>query len=249
MGRFLVVILAIFFSIGTLQAETFEDLGYDLPDETEVFDIPHPDDVKAAQEEVEKLFPLRNVKVSKMQTPTILAKYSHIYPSQVIPNDLLEDALVFFDMNKAGFTNQNYITIVDFEKHSWKKRLFIIDMKSGEVLSKHMGHGSGGDRDNDGYVERLSNINNSHMSSEGFYRVAESYYGKYGYSARLDGLSDTNSRARARAIVMHGANYILDQNVKQGRSWGCITISFNRKNEIVDMLRGGSLLYAAKSKE
>jgi hypothetical protein len=49
------------------------------------------------------------------------------------------------------------------------------------------------------------------MSSLGVYKTAETYNGKHGLSLRLDGLSPTNSKARERAVVVHGADYVEDE--------------------------------------
>ena len=61
----------------------------------------------------------------------------------------------------------------------------------------------------------------SKMTSLGTYVTAETYYGKHGLSLRLDGLDKENSRARERAIVIHGADYVTPDRTKMGRSWGC----------------------------
>jgi hypothetical protein len=69
---------------------------------------------------------------------------------------------------------------------------------------------------------------------------------------RLDGLEATNSNARARAIVVHGANYVSPDMIRQtgriGRSDGCPAVENRFKTEIVNALTGGSLLLAWSSK-
>ena len=174
----------------------------------------------------------------------ILGRYSHIDPNNEIPDNLLARALVYFDENRASFENTNHMSIVDFSDHSKEARFFIVEMLSGEVTMVRTAHGSGGDRDNDGYVEKVSNVSGSHQSSKGFYQVSEIYYGKYGRSIRLDGLSDTNSKVRARAIVIHGSDYVRERDKKQGMSWGCFALAWSVKDDVVDLIHGGSLLYA-----
>lgn len=213
----------------------------------EAYDIPAAEEVEKAQKEIQELFPDQPMNKSGSASE-VLKKYKKVYPSSLVPNDLLREALLYFDA-RPGFKNRNFITIVDYAKPSWEKRMFIINMKTGGVHRRHVAHASGSDPDNDGYLNMFSNINGSHKSARGFYRVAEDYYGKYGRSARLDGLSTSNSNARARAIVLHGSDYVIDKNVKQGRSWGCFTISWNGKDDIVDILQNGSLLYSSVSVE
>lgn len=177
------------------------------------------------------------------------SKYNHIDPNDQVPTDLLIKALNFYDFYKNKFENQDYITIVDFSARSNFKRFFIVNMKTGQVYGVRTAHGSGGDLDNDGFVEKVSNITDSHMSSKGFYQVSEIYYGKYGRSIRLDGLSSTNSKVRSRAIVIHGSKYVKERNTIQGRSWGCFALSFEIKDWVIDHIAEGSLLYADFSQE
>src|SRR5690606_40188967 len=62
------------------------------------------------------------------------------------------------------------------------------------------------------YAKKFSNIPESFQSSLGFYATAEPYYGKHGYSLRLDGLEKgINDKARERAIVIHGADYVRSE--------------------------------------
>lgn len=178
---------------------------------------------------------------------TILRGYAHLDPGDVVPKDLLEKAVLFFHLNKAKVRNTNYVSVIDFSKHSSKKRLFIVDMRSGAVRSSVVAHGSGSDPGHTGTATRFSNTNGSNMSSLGYYITAETYSGKHGRSLRLDGVSGTNSAARARAVVMHGASYVNEGSAKQGRSWGCPAVPNNVKDSIISQLMTGSVLYIERS--
>ena len=80
------------------------------------------------------------------------------------------------------------------------------------------------------------------MSSLGFYKTAETYKGKHGYSLKLDGLEHgINHRARRRYIVMHGAKYVSAANV--GRSWGCPAVPMKLTKPIIDLIKKGSCLF------
>ena len=133
--------------------------------------------------------------------------------------------------------------IIDFKQHNSKERFYIIDMESGRVESYLTAHGKNSDPDYDGYATKFSNTPDSLMSSLGFYLTAETYYGQNGYSLRLDGLSSTNSNARARAIVIHGADYVKPGK-KIGRSYGCPALEMRYHQDLIDRLKGGALLYA-----
>lgn len=174
----------------------------------------------------------------------ILSLYNYLDPNHIVPTSALEDAVIYFHKNKASFKNQKVISIIDYRKRSSEKRWFFIDLKTGAVNALHVSHGKGSDSNHDGYAEKFSNVSGSNATSLGFYRTAETYNGSNGYSLRLDGLSSTNSRARSRAIVVHGADYVQDQNVVQGRSWGCPAVSRANARTVIDLLKEGSLIYA-----
>ncbi len=174
-----------------------------------------------------------------------LADIQGLDPKGVVPKALLKKAVAYFEANKSRLKNQNYLTVVDFSKPSSQRRLFIVNMKSGSVLALHVAHGEGSDRDDDAYAERFSNVEGSNASSLGFYKTAETYQGKNGYSLRLDGLSSSNSNARMRAVVVHGSDYVKDKDKKQGRSWGCPAVSHEYRDKVINMIKNGSLIYAS----
>ena len=96
---------------------------------------------------------------------------------------------------------------------------------------------------------RFSNDHRSLATSLGLFRTAETYRGANGYSLRMDGLEPGfNDRARERAIVMHGAPYVSEAFAKAhgrlGRSWGCPALSAGVAQEVIDTIRGGSLVFA-----
>lgn len=160
-----------------------------------------------------------------------------------VPTDALRRAMNYFDANRSKFPNKRYMGIVDYTQHSGKRRFYIIDLVNGSVEQLYVAHGTGSDKNHDGYAESFSNVSGSKQSSLGFVRGAESYYGKYGYSMRLDGLESRNSRVRSRAVVIHGANYVQPNQSKMGRSWGCPAVEMSRKDSVVNRLKDGALIY------
>ena len=58
----------------------------------------------------------------------------------------------------------------------------------------------------------------------------------------MDGKSPTNSNARARAIVIHGADYVNQGSV--GRSWGCPALEMRYFEDVIERVKGGALVYA-----
>jgi hypothetical protein len=177
----------------------------------------------------------------------VLGNAAGVDPRHEIPSDLLARGLSFYQKNLDHISNKNYLTIVDFSKHSSRARMFILNMKTGLVTTLHVAHGKGSDYDNDGIANRFSNTPGSESSSIGYYRTAETYRGNHGISLRLDGLSATNSNVRERSIVVHGAAYVHDSNTKAGRSQGCLAVSMAEHSHVVSLLKQGSIIYAGIS--
>lgn len=162
-----------------------------------------------------------------------------------LPQAALTHALEYLEANTDHIPNQQYLTLIDFSRFSGEPRLFIINLQTGEYDSLLTAHGKGSDVENTGYAQVFSNIVDSHTSSLGFYLAAEEYVGEYGRALRLDGLSESNSRARERSIVIHGARYVDRKLEKMGRSFGCPAVEYKWINTVVDRLAGGSLIFAS----
>lgn len=175
------------------------------------------------------------------------SKYAYVDPNRVIPSNLRTAALNYYDANQTRIRNKKYLSVIDFSMSSTRSRFYIINMTTGSVWRIHVAHGKGSDSNHDGYAERFSNLSGSNASSLGYYMTAETYSGSHGYSLRLDGLSSTNSNARARAVVIHGASYVQEAEVIQGRSWGCPAVSMTNRTKVIDMIKGGSIIYAGRS--
>lgn len=137
---------------------------------------------------------------------------------------------------------KRYAAIFDVAKRSTTNRFYLFDGLLGSFMSMKASHGSGSEGDsNDGYATVFSNTPNSRMTSLGIYKCAETYIGKNGRSLKLDGLESTNSKARERAVVIHGANYVNDKDA--GDSWGCPALMHSIAQEVIDKLKLGSYLY------
>lgn len=225
--------------------------SYNMSSEVqEGYDKQSPEEIEQARAKIERDFAgaIMPSHFSALQKARILAQYSHLDPSNEVPNDLLKQAVIYFDANKSRFPNQSHITIVDFKKRSDKSRLYLINMAMGAVEKYHTTHGLNSDKNEDGYAESFGNVVNSGKSSLGFMRTAEVYSGKFKRSVRLDGLSSTNSNVRERAIVFHGWDGVKEADVIQGLSWGCITLDWKVKDGVLDRIKEGSLMFVGVSK-
>src|SRR5205085_2320290 len=101
------------------------------------------------------------------------------------------------------------LTIIDYSLASTERRLWVIDPESGKVLfTGQVAHGRGS---GELMARQFGNQPQSHRSSLGVFRTAETYLGAHGYSLRLDGLDKgVNDQARARDIVFHAADYATE---------------------------------------
>ena len=151
-----------------------------------------------------------------------------------------------FRHNGLLSTDKSFITIVDFNKPSTEKRLWIIDLANKKLLFNTLvAHGSG---TGDNMAKDFSNTSNSNQSSLGFYIANETYSGKHGLSLRLDGMDEGyNTNARNRAVVVHGADYVsqafIDQHGRLGRSWGCPALPAELSASIINTIKGKTCLY------
>ncbi|RLD57977.1 MAG: hypothetical protein DRI97_04155 [Bacteroidetes bacterium] len=149
-------------------------------------------------------------------------------------------------MDEYEFEKTHLLTIIDYTKASHRKRMFVIDLENEKLLYHTLvAHGK-----NSGinYAEDFSNKNRSLKSSPGFYKTAETYFGKHGYSLKLDGLEEgINDHARERLIVIHGADYVsqdfIDRHGRIGRSWGCPALPLPLTKEVITLIKEGSCLY------
>jgi hypothetical protein len=142
--------------------------------------------------------------------------------------------------------NKQFLTVVDFDLPSTKKRLWVLDVAARQVkfhtLVAH-GHNSG-----ENVATSFSNQNESNMSSLGFYVTQDEYVGKHGRSLKLSGVDEGfNTNAMARSVVMHGAEYVSEDFIRQygrlGRSLGCPAVPMDQKDQIIEAINGGTCLF------
>ncbi len=149
---------------------------------------------------------------------------------------------------EAGTVSRaDVLTVIDYSRPSTEPRLFVVDVASGRVLFRErVAHGRGS---GENATERFSNLPQSHMTSLGVFRAGDAYNGAHGLSLHLEGLEPGfNDRARERAIVMHGADYVstgvIASQGRLGRSWGCPAVRPEIARALIDAIRDGSLVVA-----
>lgn len=162
--------------------------------------------------------------------------------------DLFERAMIGFYKLKCEqkLSDKDLLTIIDFRKSANEKRLWTLDLKTRKVLFHTLvAHGQ---NTGEVFAEKFSNRKGSHQSSLGFYVTKDTYIGKHGISLKLHGAEPgINDLAEARAIVMHGADYVSEEFIERvgrlGRSHGCPAVPAPLAEEIVTTLAGNTCLF------
>lgn len=198
--------------------------------------------------------PVNNNAPQNISTPTPNTKpevglahkilYKQIGLSSILKFEAFEQALQGYE--QLDPTNKGILTVIDFSLPSTEKRMVVIDMVDKKVLYHNVvSHGrASGEK----YATSFSNRHESHQSSLGFYVTQNTYQGSNGYSLRLDGLEKgINDQAKARAIVIHGADYanesIIASTGRLGRSYGCPALPQRLNRPIINTIKDGTLVY------
>lgn len=147
---------------------------------------------------------------------------------------------------KINAKNKNIITIIDFSLPSTQKRMVVLDLVKKQVLFHTLV--SHGRNSGEKYATSFSNQHGSYQSSLGFYLTENTYIGGNGYSLRLKGLEKgINDQAKARAVVIHGADYCSEAVIKStgrlGRSYGCPALPREVNEQVINTIKEGTLLF------
>jgi hypothetical protein len=163
---------------------------------------------------------------------------------------LLERAKEALDRHQARIPLRDRVALADFSVASKELRFHVVDLEGGKATSYLVAHGRGSDPEHSGWLRNFSNDMGSLATSEGAYLTADPYQGQHGQSMRLIGLDPLNNNAEARAIVIHGADYVSENFLadwgKLGRSEGCFALAQHMVPTVLGQLGQGRLLYADK---
>jgi len=152
----------------------------------------------------------------------------------------------YYLLKSKGLIKKEFLTIIDFSLSSRIKRMWIIDMNQNKIiLNSLVAHGKNSGQE---YAKEFSNKNQSNKSSLGFFATGEVYQGKHGLSLKLDGLEKgINDNARKREVVVHGADYVSENFIKNhkrlGRSQGCPAVPVELSKKIIEIIKDKSCLF------
>lgn len=173
--------------------------------------------------------------------------------TQGLTFEVFEKAMTgYLNLKQAGrlSDDKRLLTVIDFDLPSTERRLWVVNLANQQIIFHTLvahGHNSGGNE-----ATNFSNTDASNMSSLGFYVTGSEYQGKHGHSLRLQGLDEGyNTNAAARSVVMHGAEYVSEEFIRQngrlGRSLGCPALPMDQYLQIIDAVNGGTCLFINKS--
>ncbi len=152
----------------------------------------------------------------------------------------------YAEMVSSGKVRPGKLLVCDFTMHNSENRFYVLEVDpSGGITIKDaikVAHGSGTDKNNDGWADIFSNVQDTHASSMGSFRISERTFrpNSLGFVYFLDGLDSTNYLARRRNIYIHSTKDLKKQyvpeknvpNVRTGNSWGCFTLNTNDSDRL-----------------
>jgi len=174
--------------------------------------------------------------------------YKKVAKKTNVNKKALKKAFAFYKKNqKRKGLSSKYLAIADYTKTARHKRLYIVNLRNGQVYRYKIAHGK---RSGclGGKVCKSSNRRNSKMTPYGFFKVG-SKVGKtkkkhYRYLS-VKGLQKSNkkvgypSRMGGRDVIIHPAKYVNSG----GRSFGCFAICPHDRRAVFKRLKT-ALLYS-----
>ena len=153
--------------------------------------------------------------------------------------------IAYLKAREKGMDHKQILTVIDYSKPSYEKRLWVFDLKNSKPLyNTWVSHGK-----NSGDIRSTSFSNRVHslQSSIGVFVTGESYIGGLGYALRLNGLEPgVNDNALRRATVIHGARYVNAETVRRygrvGHSWGCPAVSKDLVRPLINTIKNNTVI-------
>lgn len=136
--------------------------------------------------------------------------------------------------------NKRYVVMIDYSKPIDTERLYLVDTYQNKIiLTSKVSHAK---RTGQVYATEFSNVYGSLKSSLGAYVTKTTYVGKFGYSLIISGLDKgINHKAERRKILFHST-----RRMRSIYSAGCFATSEKINRMLIDLIKGGSLVYVYK---
>jgi hypothetical protein len=154
-----------------------------------------------------------------------------------IPQTPLLRALQYFNSHKEDKKiNLNRLIVADLTQSASKKRLYKIDLHTGQVLKFTTSHGRGYSNSKT-CAHAFGNRSNSYLSSGGAYLTGKMRSFKGEHALTLIGAEKgKNNNAYSRGILFHRASYVSDSHA--GRTLGCLSIADKYAEKFITEIQG-----------
>lgn len=165
-----------------------------------------------------------------------------------VSQQAVSEALSYWQKNHESLKlSKTFLAVADFSKPSNKERLAIVNIPEQKIEYYKVAHGKGSDANHDLIFDRFSSRPGSYATPRGYHKMTTTYIGKHGLSLKMEGLTPDNKTSMARAIVLHGADYVSWKHT--GRSLGCPAVEKKYTKKIIEQLKNGALFYHFNKKK
>jgi hypothetical protein len=146
--------------------------------------------------------------------------------------DIANQKLVEYNIKK-----RNYVILIDYTKSLTSERLYVLNMKTKEVVIKStVSHSF---KSGVLYPRNYSNISGCNKSSKGGFISKGTYIGGFGYSMIIRGLDKgVNDNVQSRKIIFHSTKKMLTP-----WSDGCFATPDDVNQKLIDLTKNGTFIY------
>jgi hypothetical protein len=179
-----------------------------------------------------------------------------------VPVVPMDKTLEYFARNKSKFKNQRYVSFADYSMPFSKKRYFLLDLQTCNVIREYMAHGSGnGPRGKHAKPTSCTRANGSrtNTSRPGYARV-EGYHWRNQYDPKRNwtyittetpkkqalamyGLERRNNDLKSKGVVTH-ENVLMEGLSGYYRSYGCPVMLPGHLKQHQSILKKGTLFFS-----
>ena len=154
-----------------------------------------------------------------------------------------DEARMYCNQN---YFNEEFCILIDMSIHSGKNRFRVYNFKQNKVTHSYLvSHGCGDNQwtsDQSKRSPEFSNVEDSHLSSLGKYKIGKRGWSNWGVHAKysLHGLEESNSNAFKRWVVFHSWDMISDEPTYPTgtpEGWGCPAVSNESFKEIDKLIK------------
>jgi hypothetical protein len=163
-----------------------------------------------------------------------------------LPQGVIATAMkAYHHARERGLDKRGLLTVVDFNKPSDERRLWVFDLNTNKLLfDTYVSHGA---HSGALYAKYFSNRINSYESSIGVILTGKPYEGIEGYSMRLHGLEKHfNSNVFKREVVLHPAAYVNRDFIRlhheAGKSFGCLAVGRKVATRLINTIKNGTIV-------